>query len=244
MRLFAVVSYRGTNYQGWQRQPNVITIQEEIEKTLSQYFNREIVISGAGRTDSGVHALGQTFHFDVDLEDIDLDRFLYSINCMLPADIKIEDIEQVDDDFHARFSAKEKVYSYQMVLRSKDPLFYDIMYTCPYKLDLKAMEEALTYFIGEHNFKNFTSKEEDKDNFVRNVYDITFENNGDYVNIIFRGNGFMRYMIRYMVGTALEVARGRMTLEEVKALLDENSERNIVSFKAPAEGLLLLEVRY
>ena len=88
------------------------------------------------------------------------------------------------------------------------------------------------------------SKEEDKDNFVRNVYDITFENNGDYVNIIFRGNGFMRYMIRYMVGTALEVARGRMTLEEVKALLDENSERNIVSFKAPAEGLLLLEVRY
>ena len=244
MRIFAIVSYKGTNYAGWQRQPDALSIQQIIEENLSKFFNREITIYGAGRTDAGVHALGQTFHFDIDVDSVDLDRLLYSINSMLPDDIKIEDIEQVDDDFHARFSAKEKIYSYQIVLRAKDPFFHEIMYTCPYEMDLKRMHEALTHFIGKHNFKNFTSKETDKDNFVREIYDIAFENSSDYVNITFRGDGFMRYMIRFIVGTAIEVARNRMTIREVDALLNENSERTIVSFKAPSNGLTLLEVKY
>ena len=244
MRIFAITSYKGTNYQGWQRQPNVLTIQEVIETNLSKFFNQDIIIYGAGRTDAGVHALGQTFHFDVDSDNVDLDRLLYSINSMLPDDIKIEDLEQVDDDFHARFSAVEKVYSYQIVLRSKDPFFHDIMYTCPYDLDIKKMEEALTHFKGFQNFKNFTSKETDQDNFERNIYDIAFEHSHEYINITFRGDGFMRYMIRFIVGSVIEVGRGKMTIEEIDALLDENSERNIVSYKAPSEGLTLLEVKY
>ena len=244
MRIFAVVTYKGTNYQGWQKQPNVLTVQEVIETNLSKYFNREITIYGAGRTDAGVHALGQTFHFDVDVESIDLDRLLYSINSMLPDDIKIDDLEQVDDEFHARFSAKEKLYSYLMVLRDKDPFFYETMFVCPYPMDVEKLKECLTHFIGVHNFKNFTSKETDKDNFVREIYDITTETNDAYVSILFRGNGFMRYMIRFIVGTAIEVARDRMSLEEVDALLDENSERNIVSYKAPASGLVLVDVKY
>ena len=244
MRIFAVVTYKGTNYQGWQKQPNVLTVQEVIETNLSKYFNREITIYGAGRTDAGVHALGQTFHFDVDVESIDLDRLLYSINSMLPDDIKIDDLEQVDDEFHARFSAKEKLYSYLMVLRDKDPFFYETMFVCPYPMDVEKLKECLTHFIGVHNFKNFTSKETDKDNFVREIYDITTETNDAYVSILFRGNGFMRYMIRFIVGTAIEVARDRMSLEEVDTLLDENSERNIVSYKAPASGLVLVDVKY
>ena len=244
MRIFAVVTYKGTNYQGWQKQPNVLTVQEVIETNLSKYFNREITIYGAGRTDAGVHALGQTFHFDVDVESIDLDRLLYSINSMLPDDIKIDDLEQVDDEFHARFSAKGKLYSYLMVLRDKDPFFYETMFVCPYPMDVEKLKECLTHFIGVHNFKNFTSKETDKDNFVREIYDITTETNDAYVSILFRGNGFMRYMIRFIVGTAIEVARDRMSLEEVDALLDENSERNIVSYKAPASGLVLVDVKY
>ena len=244
MRIFAVVTYKGTNYQGWQKQPNALTVQEVIETNLSKYFNRDITIYGAGRTDAGVHALGQTFHFDVDVESIDLDRLLYSINSMLPDDIKIDDLEQVDDEFHARFSAKEKLYSYLMVLRDKDPFFYETMFVCPYPMDVEKLKECLTHFIGVHNFKNFTSKETDKDNFVREIYDITTETNDAYVSILFRGNGFMRYMIRFIVGTAIEVARDRMSLEEVDALLDENSERNIVSYKAPASGLVLVDVKY
>ena len=244
MRILALVSYNGTNYQGWQKQPNGITVQETIEKELSRIFNREVKIYGSGRTDAGVHALGQTFHFDIDVDMIDLDRLIYSLNSLLPPDIKIENMEEVEEDFHARYSAVEKVYSYSIILQSKNPLFYQIMYTCPYDLDLEIMEECLTHFIGRHNFKNFTSKESDDDNFIREIFDINFDVQGDSLSIIFRGDGFMRYMIRYIVGAAIEVGRGNMTIGEVDQLLDESSERNIVSCKAPACGLTLLKVLY
>ena len=244
MRILAVVSYNGTNYQGWQKQPNGMTVQERLEIELSKVFNRPIKIYGSGRTDAGVHALGQTFHFDVDVDMIDIDRLIYSLNCMLPEDIKIENMEEVDEDFHARFSATEKIYSYAILLQPKNPLFYQIMYTCPYKLDLDLMDECLTHFIGEHNFKNFTSKESDEDGFIRNIFDIEMDVEGDSITILFHGNGFMRYMIRFIVGAAIEVARGNMNLEEIDSLLDDSSERNIVSCKAPACGLTLLRVIY
>lgn len=246
MRIFAIVSYNGTNYAGWQKQPNALTIQEVIETNLSKIFNRKINIQGAGRTDAGVHALGQTFHFDLDEKMVDLDKLIYSLNSMLPPDIKIEDMQEVDEDFHARFSAVEKVYGYSIVLASKDVLLYQITYVCPYDLDIELLKECLTHFEGKHNFKNFTSKEEDEDNFVREIYEVNFDdtsNNGT-IHVIFRGNGFMRYMIRFMVGTAIEVARGKVTLEEVDELLDDNADRKIVSWKAPASGLMLLDVKY
>lgn len=244
MRILAVVSYNGTNYQGWQKQSNAPSVQETIEKELSRYFNRPILIYGAGRTDTGVHALGQRFHFDIDEDTIDLDRLIYSLNSMLPPDIKIEDMEEVDLDFHARYSAKEKLYGYSIILDSKDVLFYNIMYLCPYELDLDKFDEVLTHFIGVHNFKNFTSKESDEDNFVREIYDIKSNHSDRDISVTLRGNGFMRYMIRYIIGTAIEVARGRVTIEEVDDLLDETSKRNIVSWKAPANGLVLLDVIY
>lgn len=244
MRILAVVSYKGTNYQGWQIQPNALTVEEVIERELSRIYNRPINIYGAGRTDAGVHALGQTFHFDLDEDMVDLDRLIYSLNSLLPPDIKIEDMEEVDEDFHARFSAIAKVYNYSFVLSSKDVFFYDVMYLCPYDLDLDLFQECLTHFVGKHNFKNFTSKEIDVDNFVREIFDIDTQINGEFVNVTFRGNGFMRYMIRYIVGTAIEVSRGKMTNEDVDNLLDENSERTIVPYKAPACGLLLLKVEY
>ena len=244
MRILGICSYNGTNYQGWAKQPNKDTIQGMIESCLSSFFNREITIQGAGRTDAGVHAIGQRFHFDVDVDEIDLDRLIYSLNMMLPPDISIEDMIEVEEDFHARFSAVEKVYGYSILLKSKDVMFYQLMYTCPYELDVDMLKETLTHFIGEHNFNNFTSKPQDKDNFVRNIFDIKVEDIQETISITFRGNGFMRYMIRYIVGCAIEVARGKMTLEEVDALLDENSERNVVSCKAPACGLVLIDVKY
>ena len=128
MRILARVSYNGTNYLGWQRQPGSKTIQETIEGELSRFFNRQILIYGAGRTDAGVHSLGQTFHFDVDEDEVDISRLIYSLNKMLPDDIKIDDMEEVEDDFHARYSAKEKIYGYSVVMDNKDVFLYQTMY--------------------------------------------------------------------------------------------------------------------
>ena len=150
----------------------------------------------------------------------------------------------MDDEFHARFSAKEKIYGYSILMDSKDVFLYQTMYVCPYELNTEMMEEALNHFKGVHNFKNFTSKPEDKDNFVREIYEISFTETDKIISIIFSGNGFMRYMIRYIVGTVIEVGRERLSFEQLDALLDEDSPREIVSFKAPACGLCLLEVKY
>ena len=245
MRLLATTYYKGTNYSGWQKQPNASSVQEEIEKALSRYFsNSPINIYGSGRTDAGVHAFGQTFHFDVDLTEIDLDRLIYSVNQMLPEDIKITDITQVDPNFHARISAKKKIYQYLILIDSKDPFLYERMWLHPTPIDKKKLQSTLTHFVGEHNFKNFTSKEEDDENFIRNIYDINVISQDQVISITFVGDGFMRYMIRYIVGTAVKICDKQLDISVVDKLLDDNSPRNIVDSKAPACGLSLLEVIY
>ena len=244
MRILATTSYKGTNYSGWQRQPNVISIQEVIERELSKFFNREITIYGAGRTDAGVHAYGQRFHFDVEVDELDLDRLLYSLNKMLPDDIKIVDVEEVDSDFHARYSSKGKIYAYSVLFMAKEPFFYDTAYLYPKGLDLELFKDALDKFVGVHNFKNFTSKEEDEENFVREIYSINVEGNESMAYIILHGSGFMRYMIRFIIGYAIDVANGKYPLESIDELLSDDSERHIVSSKAPASGLTLINVEY
>ena len=244
MRLLAKVKYKGTNYAGWQRQPNVLSIQEVIETELSKYFNTPIVIFGAGRTDAGVHAFGQRFHFDVDVKELDIDRLLYSINRMLPDDIQIDDIEEVDEDFHARYSAKSKTYNYLISFESKSPFFYETCYLYPKKFNFDIFKEALDHFVGKHNFKNFTSKEEDKDNFVRNIFAIDTFIEEELVSVTLIGDGFMRYMIRFIIGYAIDVASGKYDIESIDDLLEDNCERHIVSSKAPAQGLILVNVDY
>ena len=245
MRLFASCIYKGTKYYGWQKQPNVNTIEEEIEKALSKFFsNQEINIYGAGRTDAGVHAFGQKFHFDIEDREIDLNRLLYSVNQMLPPDIKIEDIEEVDPDFHARFSAKNKCYTYTILTQSKDPFLYDTAYLHPERIDLDKLREVLNYFVGEHNFKNFTSKEEDESNFIRNMYSIDVDTHGDLIYITLVGNGFMRYMIRMIVGMAIHICDKDLDPEIVLDMLDNDSPREICAYKAPANGLTLVNVHY
>ena len=244
MRYLCLGSYNGSAYQGWQKQINTPTIQGSIEEVLSKFFDQEINIYASGRTDTGVHAKGQTFHFDLDKDDLDFNRFLYSINQMLPKDIAILDIKPVDKDFHARFSAKGKEYRYFISYKQKDVFENALKYNCLLSFDDDLFEKTLTYFIGKHNFMNFTSKEEDEEGFIREIYDIkVIDNKVDEIEIIFKGNGFMRYMIRYLVGTALAVAMNKIGLDEVKTLLETN-ERKIVSYKAPAEGLYLMSVLY
>ena len=245
MRLLASVYYKGTNYFGWQKQPNVTSVQEVIETQLSRYFsNTPITIYGAGRTDAGVHAFAQKFHFDIDVDVIDLDRLLYSINQMLPVDIKIDDIEEVDSSFHARYSAKSKTYTYCILQESKDPFLYETAWLHPEKIDIDKLRDCLTHFVGRHNFKNFTPKEEDKDNFIREIFDIDVSPSSDLIYVTFKGNGFMRYMIRLMVGTAVYICDKDLDDEIIEEMLAEDSDREVSPYKAPACGLTLVDVEY
>ena len=243
MRILGVCSYKGTNYYGWQKQVGYISVQSTIEKALSQVYDMEISITGSGRTDAGVHAFRQYFHFDTSKEK-DLNQLVYSLNKMLPEDIKIISFEIVPDDFHARYSAKKKIYKYRIVLTNKDPLLYDQAYIYPMDFDFVLFTQALKKFQGIHNYQDFTSKEEDENNFVREIYDIKMQMMNDEVVALFIGNGFMRYQIRNMIGAAIAVANKKEDVNFIDYHLKENKQREIISYKAPACGLYLMDVLY
>ena len=245
MRYLAVVSYRGTKYCGWQKQTvsKLPSIEETIEGVISKILNKPTKIYGSGRTDAGVHALGQTFHFDIEKE-IEVSRFTHSLNELLPKDIRILELKLVSDDFHARFNAIGKTYIYKIRNAKISNAFNsDLEYTLGQKLDIKKMVEASKVFTGTHNFQNFTSKDEDEQKFSRNIGDISiFEKEND-IEISLTGNGFMRYMVRMIVGNLIQVGLGKLTKNDLQNAL-ENPVRKPSSFKAPAHGLYLKEVIY
>ena len=245
MRLLCSVSYKGTNYQGWQKQKDAPTIQETIERVLSKILNTEISIQGSGRTDSGVHAQRQYFHFDINKE-VDLGKLRYSVNCLLPKDIFINDIKVVPDDFHARFSAKGKKYTYLIRLDERNPFNYELETIIPQEIDINLFIQAIKMFEGTHNFQDFTSKEEDEDDFIRTIYlvEASYIPETKQLIVNFNGNGFMRYMIRDMVGTALAVSIHKEDISYITNHLLKKEKREIVPYKAPAEGLYLVDVNY
>lgn len=245
MRYLASVSYKGTAFCGWQKQTvsKLPSIEEEIEKTLSRILNEKIKIYGSGRTDAGVHALGQTFHFDTEKE-LDSFKYLHSFNELLPSDIRIQTLEKVSDDFHARFSVKQKTYAYQINNgKNSDPFSTDLEYHLSQKLDIEKMVDASKVFEGEHNFQNFTSKEEDERKFVRNIGKIQIISEENHIFILLTGDGFMRYMVRMIVGNLIQVGLGKLTKEDLLENLN-SKERKPSSYKAPAQGLYLKEVIY
>lgn len=243
MRVLGTVSYKGTKFLGWAKQPTVITVQGEIEKALSQVLNTETTIFGSGRTDAGVHALEQTFTFDINKE-IDLDKLCYSINRMIDKDIKILSFKQVDDDFHARFSAKGKTYMYKIRLGVKDPFENEYQYVYPFSFDYDLFSKALKQFEGKHCFKDFTSKEEDEDNYVREIFSVVSKKQDNDIVVEFTGTGFMRYQIRNMMGVALAIASKNEDLDFISYHLKEDKVREIVQYKAPPQGLYLVKVYY
>lgn len=245
MRYLATVQYKGTNYCGWQKQnqSKLQSIQNEIEGVLARILNKNVKIFASGRTDAGVHAQGQTFHFDVDKE-LDIFRFTHSLNELLPNDIVVTKIKKVSDDFHARFMAVSKTYLYR-ILNSKiyDPFNENLAYQLKTKLDVEKMKKAAKLFVGEHNFQNFTSKDDDEADFIRNIYSISINEIDDFINIEFKGNGFMRYMVRMIVGNLVQVGLGKIDEKTIEDNLVSNV-RKPSSYKAPAEGLYLKEVLY
>lgn len=245
MRYLVTVQYKGTNYCGWQKQTQsqLTSVQSEIERALSRILNKEIKIYGSGRTDAGVHALGQTFHFDVD-KKLDAYKFLHGVNELLPNDIVLLSMKEVNDDFHARFSATAKTYLYKIENdKNFDPFNENLAYQLKQELNIDEMRKAAKIFEGEHNFQNFNSKEEDDKNFVRNIYHININKENKFINIEMSGNGFMRYMVRMIVGTLVQVGLGKITCDEVKNNLNSEN-RKPSSYKAPSDGLYLKEVKY
>ncbi|MDR1698182.1 MAG: tRNA pseudouridine(38-40) synthase TruA [Erysipelotrichaceae bacterium] len=246
MRYLATVSYNGTNYCGWQKQPQGLSVQMVIEDVLSGIINQRTGIYASGRTDAGVHAIGQTFHFD-SKEIADLSRFTYSLNLLLPSDIKIVSIKAVPASFDARKSVTKKEYRYFLVPRAKDPFIKNIVTLYAYPFDIKIINEILHKLQGFHNFKGFTSKKTDLFHFKRTINLVEFSE-GEYFGATgfcfrFIGDGFMRYQIRMMVGTILAIASGKASAAYLDQLLMSDN-KEVTRYNADPNGLYLWEVSY
>ncbi len=242
-RYKCIVAYDGSNYIGWQTQPHDITIQESLEKTIKKISGIDANVVGSGRTDAHVHARGQCFHFDTSF-DLGSDMWKKALNGHLPKDIRILSCEQVSKEFHARFSAKAKHYDYLINIGEYDVFSKDYAYQCYYKLDVDKMIAVSKLFVGTHDFTAFCANTLIMNpNQVRNIFSIDFNINNDILQISFKGKGFLRYMVRMLVGTMIEVGRGRVTIEEVIKIMEEK-DKTSCKFNAKPYGLYLMEVKY
>lgn len=243
MRIRLDISYDGHNFKGFQRQIKERTVQQEIETVLSRIFNTDIVISASGRTDAGVHALKQVVTFMPNKEVSDLALLRYSLNRMLPNDIHVNAIQFVDDSFHPRLHALLKTYKYILNMGEANPFYENYRYEFKRKLDVNKVLEAKELFVGEHNFKNFTTKEEDNHDYVRTINSIEVKQDEDVLEITLIGNGFMRYMVRMIVGTLIAIGIGKEDKSFIVNKL-EDTNRMPVIYKAPPQGLYLVDVKY
>lgn len=242
MRYLIIFSYDGSNYNGYQKQPNKNTIQDNIEDILSKILNQKTSISASGRTDAKVHAYNQKAHFDTDKE-LDLGKFKNSMNKMINSDIYVKKVEKVNDDFHARFNVVEKEYLYKINIGEYNPLEKNYIYQYNKELDIEKMKIASLYLIGTHNFKSFTKSDDEKDSYERTINSIDFKLNNDILEIYFNGNGFLRYMVRNIVGLFIEIGSNKKSVDDVeKILVSEN--REAAGITAPPEGLYLKDVKY
>lgn len=242
MRYLMTFAYNGSNFLGYQKQKQGRTVQNEIEKELSTIYNKKISIHASGRTDAKVHAYNQKAHFDVEKE-MNIDKLRNSMNKMLPNDIYIKRIEKVNNNFHARFDVVKKVYQYKINVGEYNPLEYDYIYQYNHYLNLEKMKEATKYLVGNHNFKSFTKVNEEKEDYVRTIYEINIMNKNDIIDIEFIGSGFLRYMVRNMVGTLIAVGEGKIEPNYVEQIL-EMEDRTKAYKTANPEGLYLKDVFY
>ncbi len=242
MRYLMTFSYDGTNYNGYQKQPNKNTVQNKIEEALERITNEKITIHSSGRTDSKVHALNAKAHFDIEKE-INIDKLKKGINSLIPEDIYIKKIEQVDNEFHARFNVIEKRYLYKINIGDYNPIERNYVYQYNKELDIKKMIEASKYLIGTHNFKAFTKTDDTKDDYIRIIYDIKIKEEDNIITLEFIGNGFLRYMVRNMVGTLIEIGENKLKPMDIMNIL-ESEDRKKAGKTAKACGLYLKDVKY
>ncbi|ARE89495.1 tRNA pseudouridine synthase A [Clostridium formicaceticum] len=235
--------YDGTNYNGWQIQPNGITIQQKVMEAVKKLTGEDVTINGSGRTDAKVHARGQVANFYTQTT-IPIERIPSAINHFLPEDITILEAKEVAMDFHARYWAQGKVYSYQVYnQRQRSALLRNYSYHFPYQLELDRIKEAAEVLLGTHDFKGFMSSGSSVKTTVRSIYAIKIEKGENSIWMTFEGNGFLYNMVRIIVGTLLEVGSGRRSIETIKKAL-ELGDREKAGHKAPPQGLFLDKVFY
>lgn len=241
------LEYDGTEFSGFQLQPKRVTIQETLEDALSKFFNKPMKIkSASGRTDAGVHAKCQVVNFETDRKETPW-QIQKGLNAHLPHSVAVKKAEEVNSKFHARFSAKKKTYEYLVWNAPARSPFYERHALHVYSpLNLAKVRNAAKTFIGKHDFRSFcaTGKpaEQEKDT-VRTIYQFTVKNEGALVRFQITGNGFLQYMVRNIVGTLIEVGRGKIQPEEVKEILKSRDRRKAPA-TAPAKALTLVNVQY
>ncbi len=245
MKYKCILSYDGYSYNGYQKQKHdKNTIQEVVENALSRLFKEKIDIFASGRTDKKVHALGQVFHFE-SKNLIPLNNLKKAINELLPNDISIKKVNFAKDNFHARYSVKKKIYVYKIKYGKEKNVFDNRYYAYVNKnLNLKLLEENSQLFVGEHDFKNFTTNKKDEVvSFIKTIYYVKVKMTKNKITIEFCGSGFLRYQVRMMVGALFAIASGQENKEFINHLLENNVD-NRCSYKAKPEGLYLKKVIY
>jgi len=238
-----VIEYDGTNFQGWQSQKQGRTVQQEIEKALKIILKKEVKIYGSGRTDAGVHALGQTANFKEDFT-IPVAKIPYALNSILPEDISIQSAQEVPEHFHARYSAIGKKYIYKIYHAPfRSALFRNYAYFIPEPLDIEKMRKASEYFIGKHDFIGFMASKSGVSDTVREIYALKIYDSKGWLTIEIKGNGFLYNMVRIIVGTLVEVGKNKIPLEHIPQII-RSGERKKAGPTAPPQGLYLAEVYY
>lgn len=240
-RLKLLIEYDGTNYAGWQKQPNGIAIQEKLEEAIYRLTGEQVAPYAAGRTDAGVHAIGQVAHFDI-RSDLPLEKFYKGLNFYLPDDIVIKKVEEVSEEFHARYSARSRSYLY-LIKTNYSALYRNRAWICFFPLDIKKMEKAAGYFLGEHDFQSFCSTESRLDHYRCRVTQLQIRRQDDLISIFIEANRFVHNMVRAIVGTLVDIGRGKREAEEIPVIL-ENRNRVTAGPTAPPAGLYLYEVKY
>ena len=237
------IEYDGKCYNGWQKQPNELNIQGEIERAIYNITKEEVDLIGSGRTDAGVHALGQVANFKTNSQ-ISIEKLPLAINSQLKNSIVIKEAEEVNERFHSRYNAKRKTYRY-IINNSKcgTAIYRNLEYSYPFKLDAEKMKQASKYFEGEHDFKAFKSSGTSSKNSVRTIYKAIVKQEGEKIIIELTGNGFLYNMVRIISGTLLDVGLGKIRAEEIPEII-ESKDRQRAGKTLPAHGLYLVEVKY
>ncbi len=239
-----LIEYDGTNYHGWQVQPNALTIQEVMEEKIEVMTQQRVRLIASGRTDAGVHALGQVANFKT-TSSIPVDGFQRGLNSLLPPDIIVKSAEEVEARFHAQYGAKRKTYRYVILNREvPSALYRNYSWHLPLALDVQAMQKASSLLLGRKNFGSFQGADADTEDLVREVYRAEWSaEEEDFLHFTIAADGFLKHMVRNIVGTLVEVGRGKLPVQDFERILDARDRRQ-AGITAPAQGLFLVEVKY
>lgn len=232
------------NLIGWQKQPNKLNIQGEIERAIFEIIGEKVDLIASGRTDSGVHALAQVANFKIENDNFPIDKFAIALNSKLKNSIRVQSAEEVDEKFHSRYSVHSKTYRY---IINNSPfgsaIYREFEYNVPVKLDTNSMKKAITYFIGEHDFKGFKASGTSSKSSVRTIYDANIYEDGERIKIELTGSGFLYNMVRIIAGTLVDVGLGKINPEEITSII-ESKDRTRAGKTLPPYALYLVKVEY